>query len=57
MRLPAWISLLFIAALLPAADPQLPAELEGVGVVERIGDSVDLGLTFTDETGRAVALR
>ncbi|MCL4850844.1 MAG: SCO family protein [Bryobacteraceae bacterium] len=58
MRLPVWISLLLIAAaLLPAADPQLPAELEGVGVVERIGDSIDLGLAFTDETDRSVALR
>lgn len=35
---------------------QLPPELEGVGVTERVGAVVDLGLEFVDESGRIVRL-
>jgi len=37
-------------------DPPLPAQLEGVGVVERLGEKVDLNLTFVSESGRVVRL-
>ena len=40
---------------LPAAQP-IPAELENVGVSEKINQQVDLGLTFLDESARPVAL-
>ena len=46
---------LFATAALPAAS-ELPAELENVGIEERIGDSVDLDLTFVDEHSRPVRL-
>lgn len=53
-------SALTISGWLAAADAQaeqLPKELEGVGVTEHLGDSVDLNLTFADHTGKVVALR
>lgn len=40
-----------------AADQPLPPELRGVGVDERLGQSVDLNLTFTGEDGYPVPLR
>jgi len=40
-----------------AQAEQLPKELEGVGITEHLGDSVDLNLTFADHTGKMVALR
>ena len=40
---------------LPAAS-ELPAELENVGIEERVGESVDLDLTFVDERSRPVRL-
>lgn len=39
------------------ADNSLPAELEGVGIDERLGQPVDLDLTFIGEDGYPVALR
>jgi protein SCO1/2 len=39
------------------ADQPLPAELQGVGVDERLGRPVDLNLTFIAENGYPVALR
>ena len=39
------------------ADDKLPPELEGVGVVERLGNRVDLDLEFVNESGRPVKLR
>ena len=39
-----------------AADPVLPAQLEGIGIDERLGRQVDLGLEFTAENGYPVAL-
>ncbi len=39
------------------ADEKLPPELEGVGVVERLGNHVDLDLEFVNESGRPVKLR
>jgi protein SCO1/2 len=47
---------LTFAALAPAAAPPLPAELEGVGVTERLGQKVDLNLTFVSESGKLVRL-
>jgi protein SCO1/2 len=38
------------------AVEETPTQLEGVGVEEHLGDSVDLTLTFTDENGRRVKL-
>lgn len=35
---------------------QKPAELQNVGISEKRGDTLDLGLTFTDEQGREVHL-
>lgn len=46
-----------VAAAQPGqrAEP-LPAELEGVGITERLGQTVPLDLAFHDETGREVRL-
>lgn len=38
------------------AEPSLPAELEGVGIVEQIGRGVDKSLSFTNEDGYRVEL-
>lgn len=35
---------------------ELPAELKDVGIVEHLGDKLDLNLTFTDEAGQTVPL-
>lgn len=55
------IALLLAAALgttVPArAEQTLPRELQNVGVEERLGAPIDLGLTFTAENGYPVALR
>ncbi len=51
----ALLVLLAIAASLAAEQP-LPPELQGVGVEEHLGQSVDLNLTFTGENGYPVAL-
>ncbi len=48
--------LLFSPLPVPAQDPPLPAELEEAGVSEKLGESVDLNLTFVDESGRLVRL-
>ena len=55
LRLAAAAMLLCAAAVLPAAS-ELPAELENVGIEERTGESVDLDLTFVDESSRPVRL-
>ena len=39
------------------ADQPLPQELQGVGIEEHLGRSIDLGLTFTGENGYPVTLR
>jgi protein SCO1/2 len=49
----AW-ALLAAAPLL--AEASLPAELEGVGIVEQIGRGVDKSLSFTNEDGYRVEL-
>ena len=38
------------------AEPLLPPQLAGVGVVEQLGRKVDLGLTFVNENGKVVKL-
>lgn len=51
-------SLLVVAALLAQLPSDvLPPEMEGVGVTERIGQPLNLDLTFIAENGYPVALR
>jgi len=57
------IPLTMLAATLlasPAAaqllSDELPAELDGVGIVQRLDEQVPLGLTFVDQTGREIVL-
>lgn len=45
-----------LAAVAPAQDPQLEYELQGVDVIERIGEKIPLDLAFTDDNGRSVKL-
>jgi protein SCO1/2 len=40
----------------PLLADELPAELEGVGIVERLGETLPLDLRFVDEQGRIVRL-
>lgn len=49
---------LLLATALPAAgeDPDLPGPLREVGFEQRLGESIDLDLRFTDETGTEVRL-
>jgi protein SCO1 len=49
-------ALFLLAASLACAEPQLPVELEGVGVSENLGRHVDPNLTFTAENGYPVRL-
>ena len=50
----ALTALLLVAPLLHAEE--LPAELEGVDVIEQLGEYVDLSLEFTDHNGETVRL-
>lgn len=45
-----------LAATPLLGEQSLPAELEGVGIVEQIGQSVDPDLSFTNEDGHRVEL-
>ena len=38
-------------------DNQLPAELDNMGVSERLGETIPLNLEFRDESGKTVSLR
>ena len=49
--------LLTLAAPGAQAAPEIPLELQNVGVEEKLGASVDLTLQFRDETGQMVPLR
>ncbi len=40
----------------PMAPSAKPKELEGVGITEKSGTQIDLGLQFTDESGQTVQL-
>ena len=54
------LSLLLLCAPAPFARAQvntLPPELAAIDVDERLGETVDMGLTFVDEEGRAIELR
>lgn len=55
LALLAGLALLCPLALF-AAEP-LPEELEGVGITEKLGDKIDLDLTFIAEDGYPVTLR
>jgi protein SCO1/2 len=47
-----WATLLFLSGVsLLAQTNQLPAQLKGVGIDEKVGQSVDLNLEFTNERG------
>jgi protein SCO1 len=50
------ISLWVLGAAIAGAQ-SLPTQLEGVGITEKSGQAVDLGLTFIAENGYPVALR
>jgi protein SCO1/2 len=49
------LGLLSVLAL--SAEPSLPPQLEGVGIEEKLGQQVNLDLTFTNENGYQVPLR
>ena len=57
MRVKRYILLagLVVSGLL--AESKLPAELEGVGIVEKIGQKIDLDLEFVAENGYPVRLK
>src|SRR5947209_12040207 len=59
MNQPAtWIGMLLLASsVCLAADPQLPPELVGIGVDEKLGRNVDLEMEFTAENGHQVPLK
>lgn len=40
----------------PVSAHETPQELVGVGITEKLGDSVDLSLEFTDQNGQTVTL-
>ncbi len=51
-------SILFLlATALVAADKPIPVQLKGIDVQEKLGQSIDLDLEFTDETGYPKTLR
>jgi protein SCO1/2 len=55
-----WGILLFLILCLPAAAQradQSPEELEGVDIVEHLGETIPLDLSFTDEDGKEITLR
>ncbi len=54
-----WLVALLLLSRLPsfAAEESLPRELEGVGIQEKLGGRVDLGLYFTAENGQQVPLQ
>lgn len=56
-RFPIGLLLLLLAFSAPAQVNTLPVELEGVGVTEKLGSSVNLDLQFTAENGYQVPLR
>jgi len=53
-----WMAMLLLtASVCLAADPQLPPELVGIGVDEKLGHPLDLDLEFTAENGYQVPLK
>jgi len=53
-----WLALaLAVSSAAVHAAPPLPAELEGVGITEKLGETIDLDLTFIAENGYPVALK
>lgn len=53
----ALLILVSLAWAAPVSAQPLPADLEGVDVVERLGERIDLDLAFVDEHGEDVTLR
>lgn len=50
-------AVLALAAAFAHAQTQLPQELEGVGIEEKLGSQVEMSLTFTAENGYPVELK
>ena len=50
------LCLAVLAASLLPAEQEIPEELEGVGITEKLGEKVDLDLEFIDESGYPVKL-
>jgi protein SCO1/2 len=58
LRAPVVFAVLLLAATAGLrAEQAPPAQLQGVGIDEKLGQSVDLNLTFTAENGYPVALK
>lgn len=53
----ARLAIVGLAAVLAVHAQQLPPELEGVGIEEKLGAQIDLDLTFIAENGYPVSLR
>lgn len=48
--------MLLVSSSAVAAE-SIPVELKNIGIVEHLGEPIDLNLTFTDETGATVPLK
>lgn len=53
---------LFLFAVIALSSPlyaaeSIPVELKNIGITEHLGETIDLNLTFTDETGAVVPLK
>ncbi len=57
MRSKWLVACLLVTAFSLRAEEKLPAELEGVGIEEKLGAQVDLNLAFTAENGHQVPLK
>jgi len=57
MRVKRYVLLAGLVASGLLAESKLPAELEGVGIVEKIGQKIDLDLEFVAENGYPVRLK
>ena len=53
----AWVTLVALLFAAPVAAEQVPIELRGITVEERLGETVDLDAPFTDHTGARITLR
>jgi protein SCO1/2 len=56
-QVPIYLLMLLSLASLARADEPIPAAMQGAGVEEKLGNSLPLDATFTDETGKEVKLR
>lgn len=49
--------LMLLVSSSAVAAESIPVELKNIGIVEHLGEPIDLNLTFTDETGTTVPLK